>query len=330
MRFFPLCSPVPPVVKDSSMTSPSILFLCERWKLAALPLVALARAGANILGVWGRDISSSAPVFMPAGMHGMLRQATHMRILPDDRGVLLDAVHVSGLASLAQELDIPCKLIPTLSSMAVPVAAKSLAPDLIVTVGTETPPTNALRDIPRLGWLNLHLSALPDFAGADPTFWELRRGRSVSGVCVHTVGQELWNGNSIAIETLTFKNARAWEERIALKLERGATLLANTAMNFAPSTGTAITPSTINPPPSGADWNLTPDMTCAAIESFVGGFGAAGRVGLILDGQRLAIDGLTQSNPNERSGKPGDRARAEQGRIRYRCADGWVTLTTLP
>lgn len=53
-------------------------------------------------------------------------------------------------------------------------------------------------EIPRLGFLNLHLSSLPKYAGLDSIFWALYHGEPEIGVTVHAVAPEIDRGDILA------------------------------------------------------------------------------------------------------------------------------------
>jgi len=70
---------------------------------------------------------------------------------------------------------------------------REVRPDLGVLTNTRRIRPNILA-IPRLGFLNLHLSALPQYAGLDSIFWALYHGEKEIGVTVHAVVPELDRG----------------------------------------------------------------------------------------------------------------------------------------
>ncbi len=52
----------------------------------------------------------------------------------------------------------------------------------------------ALLTIPRLGWLNLHPSPLPELRGPEPLFWALRQGWSRTAMTLHLMDELLDHG----------------------------------------------------------------------------------------------------------------------------------------
>lgn len=71
-----------------------------------------------------------------------------------------------------------------------------MKPDIGVLTNTRRIRSNIL-SIPRLGFLNLHMSALPQYAGLDSIFWALYHGEKEIGVTVHAVVPELDRGDIV-------------------------------------------------------------------------------------------------------------------------------------
>ena len=68
-----------------------------------------------------------------------------------------------------------------------------MKPDIGVLTNTRRIRSNIL-SVPKLGFLNLHMSALPLYAGLDSIFWALYHGEKEIGVTVHAVVPELDRG----------------------------------------------------------------------------------------------------------------------------------------
>ncbi len=75
---------------------------------------------------------------------------------------------------------------------------QAMAPDLGVVVGTHIL-RSELFTIPRLGCINLHLGAAPDFRGSSPAFYEMLEGVPEAGVTIHRVTDTL-DGGSILLQ----------------------------------------------------------------------------------------------------------------------------------
>ena len=52
----------------------------------------------------------------------------------------------------------------------------------------------ALLAVPRLGFLNFHLAALPAYRGPEPLFWQLRNGEAAGAVTVHRMAADIDTG----------------------------------------------------------------------------------------------------------------------------------------
>ena len=73
-----------------------------------------------------------------------------------------------------------------------------LQPDLGVVVAFGGMIPRVARDIPRLGWINLHFSKLPEWRGASPLQHEIMAGSSVAHVTIFRLVEELDAGDVLA------------------------------------------------------------------------------------------------------------------------------------
>ena len=73
---------------------------------------------------------------------------------------------------------------------------RKLQPDLGILTNTRRVKREIL-EIPRHGFLNLHLSALPQYAGLDSIFWALYHGEKEVGVTVHFAAEEIDRGDIV-------------------------------------------------------------------------------------------------------------------------------------
>jgi len=102
----------------------------------------------------------------------------------------------------------PDQVAQAAAALGLPVARlhrATLAADLRAWLG-ETPPAvvlvvmfpwripAALLTLPRLGFLNFHLAALPGYRGPEPLFWQLRNGESAGAVTVHRMDADFDTG----------------------------------------------------------------------------------------------------------------------------------------
>lgn len=73
---------------------------------------------------------------------------------------------------------------------------QGLRPDIGILTNTRRIKKEILQ-IPRHGFLNLHLSALPQYAGLDSIFWALDHGEKEIGVTVHFAAEEIDRGDIV-------------------------------------------------------------------------------------------------------------------------------------
>lgn len=85
--------------------------------------------------------------------------------------------------------------------------AKSLHPDLIVSVAAPEIFKSPLLGVPAIGCLNIHSGELPAYRGMMPTFWQLLEGRPNVTVTVHEMVPKLDSGG--VVDTLLFPLQRA-------------------------------------------------------------------------------------------------------------------------
>jgi len=71
-----------------------------------------------------------------------------------------------------------------------------LEPDIGVLTNTRRIQKSIL-DLPRHGFLNLHLSALPQYGGLDSIFWALYHGEKEIGITVHFASEEIDRGDIV-------------------------------------------------------------------------------------------------------------------------------------
>ena len=79
---------------------------------------------------------------------------------------------------------------------------KMLQPDIICMAGFSEKLSGKLLNIPRYGVINLHTSILPDYRGANPFFWMLRKDKVHAGCSVHRVDEQFDTG--AILETISF------------------------------------------------------------------------------------------------------------------------------
>lgn len=192
-------------------------------------------------------------------------------------------------------------------------------PDILLVFGFNWKLPREVLDVPRLGALNVHPSALPKYRGPSPLIWAVRNGDSHLGLTVHRMTERIDAGPVLA--QATDIPLPAWvtkEEAWDLQAEALPALLA-TALDRA-ATGDPGSPqdedaATYAAPPPGEWLEVSWDGTRLdayrqiRLARFLGGDHAL----ITLDGreERVARASLT-----------------DDGGIRVECGDGplWVTV----
>jgi hypothetical protein len=92
---------------------------------------------------------------------------------------------------------IPVRRVPTLNGPEAQTVLRELAPDLAISLHNRIlrEPTFS---IPRLGTINVHHGAIPEYRGMPPVFWELADGREAVGFTIHRIDAGIDTGPVLA------------------------------------------------------------------------------------------------------------------------------------
>ena len=86
-------------------------------------------------------------------------------------------------------------------------AIGALKPDLFLAVGYMFRLKAEILAVPRIVSANVHASLLPAYRGRSPVFWALRHGEPYSGLSIHSMDEELDQGNLLyQVRVRTRKN----------------------------------------------------------------------------------------------------------------------------
>jgi peptidoglycan/xylan/chitin deacetylase (PgdA/CDA1 family)/folate-dependent phosphoribosylglycinamide formyltransferase PurN len=129
------------------------------------------------------------------------------------------------LKDLCHKFDMPLIAAGDLNSREAAEDIRRTNPDLGIVLGTRILKRPAF-SAPRLGSINLHKGAVPDYRGTPPGFWEIYNKETSAGVTVHYVDEGLDTGDIVATgqveispldtpETLLVKLHRAGTETLA-------------------------------------------------------------------------------------------------------------------
>ena len=128
------------------------------------------------------------------------------------------------LDELAERYGIPVQRVANLNAPAVAAILRELNVDLGIVLGTRILKRSTFA-VPRLGSINLHKGAVPDYRGLPPGFWELYDGAKTAGITVHFVDDGLDTGDVIGTAEVEITEADT-ENTLRTKLDReGARLL---------------------------------------------------------------------------------------------------------
>ncbi len=92
--------------------------------------------------------------------------------------------------------EIPVHEVPDHNGPECQKLLREFRPDIGILTNTRRIKKEIL-EIPRHGFFNLHLSALPEYAGLDSIFWALCHGEKEIGVTVHFAAQEIDRGDIV-------------------------------------------------------------------------------------------------------------------------------------
>jgi methionyl-tRNA formyltransferase len=98
------------------------------------------------------------------------------------------------VTDLPQGMDL---LLPGSTGMLAPVLS-AYQPDVLLVFGFNWRLPRGVLDVPRLGALNVHPSALPKYRGPSPVLWAIRNGDPCAGITVHRITERFDAGPVLA------------------------------------------------------------------------------------------------------------------------------------
>lgn len=131
-----------------------------------------------------------------------------------------ESVWWASVRELARRFDIPVLVDPDVRAAELADRLRACAPDFVFSFMFRTLLPRELLEIPRLGALNLHPSALPKYRGRAPINWALVRGETETGVSLHYMVEKPDRGDVVAqrrfpigeLDTALTLHRRATEE----------------------------------------------------------------------------------------------------------------------
>lgn len=119
---------------------------------------------------------------------------------------------------------------------AIEAALKAWAPDLGVVASFPGLLPERLLEIPRLGFINVHASLLPQFPGPDPILWHDLAGATEGGMSLNRIVAREDGGEVLAQEAFPFPQGLSMEDYRQRRMEVGPPLLARTLQGLASGT----------------------------------------------------------------------------------------------
>jgi methionyl-tRNA formyltransferase len=194
-----------------------------------------------------------------------------------------------------------------------------------------------IRDLPRLGCLNVHPSLLPANRGPVPLFWTFREGHQMTGVTIHLVSEKMDGGDILAQEEIAVPDGIRYRQLEQLCAKRGGALLTRTVRALSQGTVRRIpqdeSRSSYHSFPTDNDFIVHPEEWDARhLYNFVRGISEwGGPVTLIVDSQPLMVQNdisysqeTTKSRHNKN--KQIDSPKSADSVLEVNCKAGMVRV----
>ena len=218
----------------------------------------------------------------------------------------LPLIHTSlqeTIIQLAWNRGIPLYEVASLSDAGTVSTFMDYQPDVICVACFSLLMPPVIRDLPRLGCLNVHPSLLPANRGPVPLFWTFREGHQTTGVTIHLVSEKMDSGDILAQEEIAVPDGIRYQQLEQLCAKRGGTLLARTIRDLFQGNISRVpqdeSRSSYHSFPTDNDFIVHPEEWDARhLYNFIRGISErGGPVTLIVDGQALLVqDGTSYSH----------------------------------
>jgi methionyl-tRNA formyltransferase len=291
-----------------------VVFFGMPGRLAGPALLALLASPAEVTAV-AVPAPPGAPPVAPAPA-----SASPAGLIP-----MIDAAP-PGPAAIAAARGLPALALRSMGAPAVREALAAERPDLVCVACWPWRIPPALLAVPRLGFLNLHPSPLPELRGPEPLFWAFQQGRERSAMTLHWMDAGLDTGPLAAQAPFELPEGVGWaaaEERAAAV---GARLLAELLPRLVagelprrpqPAGGSA------QPAPRQADFAIDPAWPAARAFHFMRGTAAWGVPFRLLGGDPTLR--LREALSYEPRGELGAPLVIEGGTAQIQMAPGVLT-----
>ncbi len=311
-----------PMQRDNSQRPPRVLFFGMQNAFSSPSLHALLNAKIDVRAV----ILSS-----PHNLDGQVQPVLQRRVAPRVQRSMLPLFASSpDLLQLAWQRELPVWEVSNLSRPEVVQALSTYQPDLLCVSCFSRHIPRIIRELPRLGCLNVHPSLLPANRGPVPLFWTFREGQQQTGVTIHLLSEKMDSGDIIAQEMLAVPEGISYAALETQCAQLGASLLVQSVWKLYQGTAQPIpqdeAQSSYHSFPTSEDLVVRPEQWQArSLYNFIRGAHVwEYPIIALIDRQRYIIQ-----NAISYSQRTGDAVAApdELGvRSEYtlRCQDGWV------
>ena len=110
--------------------------------------------------------------------------------------------------------------------------------DLLVSVSASQIFSEALLSVPRLGCINLHNGALPQYQGMLPNFWQMYNGESHTTLTIHKMAPRLDEGDIVLTQQTEITSTMTLECLIKITKAKSALALMDLLVRLANGSGT--------------------------------------------------------------------------------------------
>ena len=142
--------------------------------------------------------------------------------------------HVSSspIKEAALEIGLHVYQPETIKSESAQEFLKRVAPDAVVIIAYGQIIPARLLTIPRLGWLNLHASLLPQYRGAAPIHWAIADGETITGLTTMQIDAGMDTGPTLLHREVEIGPDETAPELAARMSAIGAELIAESLLRF--------------------------------------------------------------------------------------------------
>ncbi len=142
-------------------------------------------------------------------------------------------VSFSPVKEVALAAKLPVHQPETIRSPEVEVLLRKLSPDAVVIIAYGQIIPAALLAIPKLGWINLHASLLPQYRGAAPINWAIVNGETRTGVTTMRIDAGMDTGDMLLQREVEIGPTETAPELSSRLSEIGAPLIEETLRGLA-------------------------------------------------------------------------------------------------